>query len=67
MLGGEDEEGKGAVEVLAVLVRADTVRVAVCEEILRGHVSTVSIALEERRRFLYEILPLFDSLLDVNQ
>jgi hypothetical protein len=66
VLGGEDEQGESAVKVLAILVGADAIRVAVGEEILRGHVSAVGIALEERSGLLYEILPLFDGLFDVD-
>lgn len=47
VLSSEDEEGKGTVKVLAVLVGPNAIRVAVSEEVLGGHVSTVSIALEE--------------------
>ena len=45
---------------------ADAVRVAVGEEILRGHVPAVRIALEERSGLLYEVLPLFDRLFDLH-
>ena len=66
VLGGEDEERERTVKVLAVLVRADAVRVAVGKEILRGHVPAVRVALQERRRLLDEILPLFDRLFDLH-
>ena len=66
VLGSEDEEGESAVKVLTVLVGPNAIRVAVGEEILRGHVSAVCIALEERRGLLYEIFPLRDRFFDVH-
>jgi hypothetical protein len=66
MFRGKDKKGKGAIEVLSVLVRANSVSEAVGEEILRRHVSTVGVALEERRSLLYEIFALFNSLFDVH-
>ena len=66
VLGGEDEEGEGAVEVLAALVRADAVRVAVREEVLGGHVPAVGEALEEGHGLVDEVVALRDGLLDVH-
>jgi hypothetical protein len=45
MLSSEDEKGEGAIKVLAVLVCPNTICKTVREEVLRGHVSTVGIAL----------------------
>lgn len=47
-------------------MRANTVGEAVGKEVLRRHVSTVSIALEEGGGLLYEIIAFFDSLFDVD-
>jgi hypothetical protein len=59
VLGGEDKKGKGAVKVLAVLVGTDPIRVAICQKILRGHVSTICVPLEEGSGLLDEIFTLF--------
>jgi hypothetical protein len=66
MLSGEDEEGKGTIKVLAVLVCPNAIRVAVGEEILRGHVSTVGIALQEGSSLLDEVFTFFDRLFDID-
>ena len=66
VLGGEDEEGEGAVEVLAALVGADAVRVAVGEEVLGGHVAAVGEALEEGHGLVHEVVALREGLLDVH-
>jgi hypothetical protein len=66
MFSRKNEEGEGAIKVLAVLVRANAVGEAIGKEVLRRHVSTVSIALEEGGGLLYEIFAFFDSLFDVH-
>src|SRR5579863_697200 len=66
MFSRKNEEREGAIKVLTILVRANTVGEAVCKEVLRRHVSTVGIALEEGRGLLYEVFAFFDSLFDVD-
>lgn len=66
VFSGEDEEREGAVKVLAVLVCPDAIRVAVGEEVLRRHVTTISITLEEGSGLLYEIFALFDRLFNIH-
>ena len=66
VFGSEDKKGKGAVKVLAVLVRPDAIRVAIGQKILRGHVSTVCVPLEEGSGLLDEIFALIHSLFHVH-
>jgi len=66
MFSRKNEEREGAIKVLAVLVCTNAVGEAVGKEVLRRHVTTVSIALEEGGGLLYEIIAFFDSLFDVH-
>ncbi len=66
VLGSEDKKGKGSVKVLAVLVRTDAVRVAIRQKILRWHVSSVSVPLEEGSGLLDEIFALIYRLFHVH-
>lgn len=61
----KDKKRKSAVKVLAVLVCTDAVRVAIGQKILRGHVSTVCVPLEEGSGLLDEIFALIYRLFHV--
>jgi hypothetical protein len=67
VLGGEDEEGVGAVKVLLALDRPDAVGVAVSEEILACRVASVCQPLEERCGLANEILALLEGLFDLKE
>ena len=64
VFGSENKKGKGTVKVLAVLVRTDPIRVAIGQKILRGHVSTICVPLEEGSGLLDEIFTLIYRLFD---
>ena len=66
VFGSEDKKGKGAVEVLAVLVCTDPIRVAIRQKILRGHVSTICVPLEEGSGLLDKIFTLIYRLFHVH-
>lgn len=66
VFGGENKKGKGAVKVLAILVCTDAIRVAIGQKILRGHVSTVCVPLEEGSGLFNEIFALIYRLFHVH-